>query len=76
MPTKKRTTQASRLAARNTKRFNTRLIAVGIFAVVLIAIIWAVSSSAQKPPAANTAANTLACPPWLAPRSILLRRPC
>jgi len=55
MPTKKRTTQASRLAARNTKRFNTRLIAVGIFTVVLIAIIWAVSSSAQKPPAANTA---------------------
>ena len=54
MSTKKRTTQASRLAARNTKRLNTRLIAVGIFAVVLIAIIWAISSSAQKPPAANT----------------------
>ena len=73
MSTKKRTTQASRRAARNTKKFNTRLIAVGIFAVVLIAIIWAVSSSAQKPPAANTCRP---CPPWLAPRSILPRRPC
>ena len=52
--TKKRTTQASRRAARNAKRVNTRLIAIGIFAVVLIAIIWAVSSSAQKP-AANAA---------------------
>jgi len=54
MSTKKRTTQASRRAARNAKRFNTRLIAIGIFAVGLIAIIWAVSSSAQKP-AANAA---------------------
>jgi peptidylprolyl isomerase len=54
MSTKKRTTQASRRAARNAKRFNTRLIAVGIFAVVLIILIWAVSSGAQKP-AANTA---------------------
>ena len=53
MATKKRTTQASRRAARNAKRFNNRLIAVGIFVVVLIALIWAVSSSAQKP-AANT----------------------
>jgi cyclophilin family peptidyl-prolyl cis-trans isomerase len=54
MSTKKRTTQASRRAARNAKRFNTRLIAVGIFVVVLIILIWAVSSGAQKP-AANTA---------------------
>ena len=51
MPTKKRTTQASRRAARNAKIFNTRLIALGIFAVVLIVIIWAVSSSAQRPAA-------------------------
>lgn len=54
MPTNKRTTQASRRAAKNARRFNNRVIAVGIFVVVLIALIWAVSSSAQKP-AANTA---------------------
>jgi cyclophilin family peptidyl-prolyl cis-trans isomerase len=51
MPTKKRTTQASRRAARNVRRHNTRLVALGIFVVVLIAIIWAVSSSAQRPAA-------------------------
>ena len=55
MPSKKRSTQASRRAARNARRFNNRLIAVGIFVVVLIALIYAVSRSAQKP--AETAAN-------------------
>jgi cyclophilin family peptidyl-prolyl cis-trans isomerase len=72
MPTKKRTTQASPRAARNTQRFNTRLIAIGIFGVVLIVIIWAVSSSAQKPPASTAGQPTLvgtkqysAAPPML-----------
>ena len=55
MPSKRRSTQASRRAARNARRFNNRLIAVGIFVVVLIALIYAVSRSAQKP--AETAAN-------------------
>ena len=54
MSNKKRTTQASRRDARNARSFNTRLIAIGIFAVVLIVIIWAISS-AQKP--AATAGN-------------------
>jgi cyclophilin family peptidyl-prolyl cis-trans isomerase len=59
MASKKRTTQARRRAARNARIFNTRLIAVGIFAVVLIAIIWAVSSSAQKPAGSTAGQPTL-----------------
>ena len=54
MSTKKRTPMASRRAARNTRNAassNNRLIAVGIFAVVLIAVIWAVASRAQQPAA-------------------------
>ena len=49
MSTRKRTPMASRRADREAKRrFNNRLIAIGIFAVVLIAVIWVVSSNAQK----------------------------
>jgi peptidylprolyl isomerase len=59
MPTKKRTTQASRRAARNAKRFNNRLIAVGIFAVVLIAIILVVSNNAQKAAVSTAGLPTL-----------------
>lgn len=50
MPSKRRTTQARRRAGQAAQRNRTRLIALGIFAVALVAVIWLVNNATRPSP--------------------------
>lgn len=50
MPSKRRTTQARRRVDQAARRNRTRLIALGIFAVALVAVIWLVNNATRPSP--------------------------